>query len=544
MRSIRSKIILLTACAIIVAVLVTATFSIISIYNIGNEKTRQLLALMCETGEKNLDRYFESVEQSVDIVSSFINTDLKTTAPEQLSEHVERTKDVFSRAAAKAPGVLTYYYRIDPEVSEEEKGYWYTNLDGEGFAPHEVTDITLYDTADTSSLVWFTVPKYEGRSVWLPSYYTDSLDKVHVISYNAPVYRDDTFIGVVGIEIDYWVLASQVDSIRLYKSGYAFVNNPDGKIVYHPNVNVLELAEEDKLNTPEGIKSSGSIVHYEFQGVKRVAACLPLRIGLRLYVTVPVEEINREWKTLANEITISVVIILVAFAVLTVVFSQHITKPIREITEIAKQIDEGNYSVRMGVYKGDDEIGTLSRTMNRLVDHLSGYIHDLTDMAYGDALTAVQNKSAFDLHISEIEEQLTGTDERIRFAIGIFDCDNLKPINDRYGHEKGNIYLKNACHLICRVFRNSLVFRIGGDEFAVILQGHDYENRAALEKTFFEKSAEISTFAKEPWERISVSAGIAEYDPSVDRTAADVFNRADHLMYENKRERKQGRDPK
>ena len=102
-----------------------------------------------------------------------------------------------------------------------------------------------------------------------------------------------------------------------------------------------------------------------------------------------------------------------------------------------------------------------------------------------------------------------------------------------------NVYLRNACHLICRVFERSAVYRIGGDEFVVILQGPDYKDRDRLRAYFVKKSAEISAFAKEAYEKIRVSIGIAVYDPRIDKTVQDVAIHADHLMYENKRERKQ-----
>ena len=64
--------------------------------------------------------------------------------------------------------------------------------------------------------------------------------------------------------------------------------------------------------------------------------------------------------------------------------------------------------------------------------------------------------------------------------MGVFDCDNLKQINDQNGHDKGDIYIRAASQLICRVFAHSPVFRIGGDEFAVVLQNEDFINREDL----------------------------------------------------------------
>ena len=176
--------------------------------------------------------------------------------------------------------------------------------------------------------------------------------------------------------------------------------------------------------------------------------------------------------------------------------------------------------------------------MNKLIGHLGEYINDLNNLAYVDSLTNISNKSAFDEALNALQARLKSEEENLKFAIGIFDCDDLKKINDEHGHDKGNVYLKNSAHLICRVFEHSKVYRLGGDEFAVILEGEDYQNRNKLKKYFIDKSKEICSFAKHPWEQIKVSVGIATYDPDVDKEVKDVIVHADHLMYENKRERK------
>lgn len=539
MHSIQTKMTLLTVCAIIVTVIAAAFIGVLAVRDIGTENSQQLLISLCETGEKNLDSYLESIEQSVDIVASFADSDLQQTDLSQTNSfqaHIDRTLTIFNKAANKTNGVLTFYYRIDPSVSDTVKGFWYTNLDGNGFVYHEVTDINLYDTEDTSALVWFTVPKSTGKPVWLPSYLTDNLEDVRVISYNIPVYQGSRFVGVVGIELGYDTMAEQVDNIKLYENGYAFVNDADGMIVYHPRFNVLE-ADEEKLKTPEGLFSGEKLVEYEYDGVRKIAAWLPLRNGMRLNVSVPISEINAGWVKLINRIVIVTVLLLAVFILVSIFFARHFTKPLRELTKAAEQINEDDYNVKLD-YNEDDEIGVLTTTVSRLITHLKGYIRDLNSLAYGDALTSMRNKGAFDIHIRELQKRMDDPEEHPEFAIGIFDCDDLKVMNDKYGHEKGDMYLKNSSHLICRIFQHSPVFRIGGDEFAVILQNADYENRESLARYFAEKSKEICALSSEPWEQIRVAVGIAAYDPRVDGSVEDVIRRADQMMYENKRTRK------
>lgn len=406
MRTIRSKITWLTVSAIVVSIAVATVFGISSIRELGNNNSEKMLTMLCETGEKNLDHYFESMEQSVVMVASFAEADLDTIELSNLGEHVERTKNVFNNIAENTNGVLTYYYRIDPEVSKDVDGFWYIDVDGKGFASHKVTDISQYDTADTSKLVWYTVPKNLGKSVWLSPYVTENLD-VLVLSYNVPVYKDKTFVGVVGIEIDYTTMANQVDNIRLFENGYAFINDDNGNIIYHPRIDVSKLTDENKPKVPEGLLSDKTNVRYTFEGVEKLGAWKKLRNGMRLNVSVPVSEITGNWRSLINKIVIVSVILLALAVVLTMRLAEKITKPLRKLTEAAKQVDEGNYEVELE-HSGSDEVAVLSHAFGQLIEHQKEYINELNDLnqklkddnltleaaTIRDSLTGVKNRFA------------------------------------------------------------------------------------------------------------------------------------------------------
>ena len=528
--SIKTKIMLMTTCAILVVVLVATFSGILVIRNVGNSSAEQMLFLLCESGEKNLDHYFTSVEQSVEMVSAYVESDLDGLDEAHLQAHLARVDDIFKKLTYKTFGVLTYYYRIDPTVSTTAKGFWYVNLDGEGFREHEVTDITLYDTSDTDALVWFTVPKATGEPIWLPPYITDNLD-VRVISYNVPVYYEGQFVGVIGIEIDYSTMAQQVDNISLYENGYAFINDKDGNIIYHPRIDVTTMKEQPKV--PDGLISEDQFVRYEYEGVEKLAVWRTLSNGMRLNVTVPTKEINALWLTWSIWIVIAFILLLIIFVFLITHFSEHITRPLRNLTEAAEQVDGGNYDCQLE-YDGQDEVGILTRTFRKLIAHLKTYIGDLNDLAYADALTSVHNKGAFDIYMKDMQTHADSEEETPNFAVCIFDCNNLKTVNDQNGHDKGDLYLKEAAKIICEVFRRSPVFRIGGDEFAAVLINDDYANRETLIRTFDEACAGKREASPVIWEQVDVAYGMAVYDPNEDESVSDVVRRADKLMYKNK----------
>ena len=160
----------------------------------------------------------------------------------------------------------------------------------------------------------------------------------------------------------------------------------------------------------------------------------------------------------------------------------------------------------------------------KALDHRANY----------DALTSVRNKGAFTEYIDNVQTRINnGETESV--AICIFDCNDLKKINDVHGHEKGDEYIKNACHFICTTFRRSAVFRIGGDEFAAVLMNEDFLNRDKLTDTFTNEQVAISEAAIDPWNKLHIAMGLAIYTPGKDSSLNDTISRADELMYENKK---------
>jgi len=153
-------------------------------------------------------------------------------------------------------------------------------------------------------------------------------------------------------------------------------------------------------------------------------------------------------------------------------------------------------------------------------------------LVYTDALTGVKSKQAYVEAENELNDRIQSGMKK-EFGICIFDVNELKHVNDTYGHDMGDLYIKNACRLICRYFQHSPVFRIGGDEFAGLLEGEDYWNRDRF-FTAFEHCIDENTKKG----MVKVASGIAVYNPRTDKSCHMVFARADRSMYERKKRMK------
>ena len=177
-----------------------------------------------------------------------------------------------------------------------------------------------------------------------------------------------------------------------------------------------------------------------------------------------------------------------------------------------------------------DYIVGIGKAENEAQD-LKTHVSEMNAIAYKDALTHVKNKAAYeekrDLLIRDIR------DAKAEFGIVMADINSLKVINDKYGHEKGDEYIIGACMLISTIYKHSPVYRIGGDEFVVVIQTSDYEDREELlekAKEAFERTANDTS--KDPWNRYSAAVGMSIWSPGDDFDT--VFRRADKAMYDEK----------
>ena len=148
-------------------------------------------------------------------------------------------------------------------------------------------------------------------------------------------------------------------------------------------------------------------------------------------------------------------------------------------------------------------------------------------LANTDMLTDVFNRNAYENTLRRLEEQEM---ELRTTCVVLFDINNMKEINDHYGHENGDLALKTCCRCILQAFGpEGSCYRIGGDEFVYLCNKSAHLTQAAAR---FE--ALIRQQARDLVFPFSVACGYASYNPATDRALRDVIRRSDEMMYRNK----------
>ena len=568
MHSIRTRIIAITVAAILASVIAFAAVTYVSVGEESRRSSAEEMNLIARNVQQELDEYLASIRQSVETVAHFA-TDLldpvtlvecgvagsaagETRTKGQtvrmdmyLADHCEQVREAFSSVANHTSGVVTYYYCIAADVSENEHGFFWSRVGETGFVEQTPLDARDLDPEDTEHTTWYYTTISRGRPGWIGPYKAHNLNEAWTVSYLAPIYKANKLIGVLGMDILFETMQERVNAVKVYDTGYAGILSEDGAVLAHPyqqaGVNLGNVVSPEQQELLKRDNSGSELFAFrDPTGADKKFAYSTLSDGMKLIVVAPDSEINSSWRELMTRIGLIALGIMAAFAVFTALIVSRLTKPLRQLSKAAEHISAGEYDVKLD-YDKNDEVGRLTRSFLEMRDHMKLYISDLNSKAYTDALTRVKNKAAFDISAARMDKAIreAETDKKPVFSLVMFDCNELKEINDKYGHEFGDIYLQKACSMICRVFAHSPVFRLGGDEFAALLSGHDHENRYDLLKEFDVKVDAYNAIAQNPWEKISVAKGIAEYNPTLDRTVDQVLGRADKQMYEEKRKHKE-----
>jgi cyclic di-GMP phosphodiesterase len=144
-----------------------------------------------------------------------------------------------------------------------------------------------------------------------------------------------------------------------------------------------------------------------------------------------------------------------------------------------------------------------------------------------DALTGLPNRRAFDEDLREAFEDARANGQRLSLAL--FDVDGFKSINDRHGHAEGDEVLRSLSRVFLRTLRaDEQIYRIGGDEFALVIDGRSGAAVRAAER--IQRAA-----ARQRRGRAlpAVSVGVAGIDAEV-ATPAELAARADRALYRSK----------
>ena len=512
MISIKTKLITLTSTGIFFTAILVGGVSVWRISKVTDQNSANALQLLCDKEKDRLDSSLGAIRNSVDSMKDVLLSsvgDLQVFAKnaayrEKLTREFE---ELFYTIAYRTPSAVSYYVRYNSELIDDGvKGFLWTKRSRfASFSEMELTDISKYDSFDIEHVGWYYVPIRNRRATWMKPYENKNLN-IYMVSYVVPLFVRGKLLGIVGMDADFSIIIDEINNMNVYKNGFAYIIDEQEKIIYHKDY----VLGTDGYDRPKDMQEVSAAMNN----------------GWHVVVTVPKKDLHAERDRVAL-ITIGLVIVIgLLFMLITSRLTNRIVTPLMELKEATERISKGDFDVKLSKIN-DDEIGMLATTFKKT-------LHSLPEYLYKDALTGLRNYSAYRRIIAQLEDRMR-TEQNLRYAVVECDINQLKQTNDSYGREAGDKMLVASAGQICRIYAHSPVFRIGDDEFVIILEHSDYEHKDALLRQLAAETIHVSLVDKE--HEVPLAYGMSEYQAD-DKNFMEVFKRADGEMIEYKRQLK------
>lgn len=441
--------------------------------------------------------------------------------------------------------------RVRTEGDQHRRFYGLDKIDGQ--QQFLRTERAMFDPRNRP---WFQLASRVDHHTWTSVYIDFGIKDLVLTRARRVLNAQGSFEGVVATDVSLRALNDVVDELGRSVRGLAFVVEPNGELVAISGTRNVRYADGGRIERLTAHTSGDPLVHSIYLQTRHyfheVTAdsrqflsnvhSLELKdahgdpvhaafvhvtdhagLDWMAVVAVPratlLADVSRmvEWVLVAGALCL-----LLALAIGIRLFGR-IADDVRSLSNAVKRVGQGDITTTFETQR-KDEVGELARNFSHMR-------HEL----FTDRLTGVSNRSA----LQHVLTSLTIPPQTTPFALLFIDLNLFKPLNDRWGHDNGDLALAEvARRLRTHVRAGDHVARLGGDEFVVLLQGVDNLQSAQIASAKLVEliSAPLTTLqgiAPEVVVHLGASIGIALY-PHDALDAQALLKHADQQMYAHK----------
>ena len=480
MKLLKRKISQLLAFSVFLTSFLTSSFGFFLSQNILKQDTNEIINLSCDLIFHELNAKMESIEQTVKVISSYVMNQLIQVDESELPQAIAQQSNIklanfLENAALSTENSMSIYVRYNPEISSPTEGIFYVRNDDNTFSLTEPTDLSLYKPDDREHVAWWYEPLAAKKPIWIKPYNNKNINN-ELISYIIPLYKGNTVIGVIGMDLNLAQIKSYIESFEIGKNGgvalldndYIPVTNSHlSNLITQDFSDMIKKAESvaNNLDSEEQINSIPKIYSQRFDKDNNfLISCRHLRNGMKLIFFTPKDRIfNIRSSFVIRSIIVFIVCLLISIA-LSHKITHTLTKSIIKLTHCAKEISNGNYDVSVS-FDEKDEMNILAKTFTEAAQKIGKNARKINELAFSDSLTGVRNRHY-------LNQMLDNWPESVAYTGVIFcDLNKLKFTNDNYGHDAGDKLLCNFANILRTLFHTEDIIRYGGDEFVIIIKG-------------------------------------------------------------------------
>lgn len=430
MRSIKTRIIVAVVMCALLSAVVCGGISVVNSSKTSYAESQSDMLLYCENQGMVLNSMMEKIEQSVSTVYHVALQRLDDVSAfkgskEYVDAYTEEMADILLQAANNTDGSLTAYLRYNPDFTEPDSGIFLTRDDEDStFTSVTPTDFSIYDPDDLEHVGWYYVPVQNGKPTWMEPYFNSNIN-VYMISYVIPIFIDGESIGIVGIDIDFSEFTDLIDAAKVFDSGYAFLANEDGSIMYHKDLDVgTAIADADKnmdvvVKALQASDRQDTLIDYEYKGEDKNLCYETLTNNMRFVLVSPSSELRAQAVRMAYMIIGGAGIAMLLAGALGAVIGFRITKPITKITDIVSETAEFNFVQNVddsNLESRKDETGRMAVSIQEMRSNLRNMVEEIR-RAYENLQYTMQELSETTDRVNAMSTENSDTTQELAAAM-------------------------------------------------------------------------------------------------------------------------------
>ena len=415
MKKLSYKIIVPVAIIIIIMSAVLVSFSIIMSGNNIKEEAEAKLINMAGKHANDFSNDLERISSKVKSIKSVIKSTIEAGNIDQLAymnDYKANLTPTIREITKNTEGILGAYIFFNPDVVTGAHDIYFTkDIEGNLTRQPELTEES-YNEND-AAMQWFYAPYKNGSSNWTDPFVYEAGDlSVNMVSHTSAIVIDGQFIGTVGIDLKFDDIKEQILNIHPYNTGYAYIMDEETNYLVHPDENI-EVLDNNKINieTAQIQEKNEGLFRLNKDGQALYNGHYKLSNGWIMGVAAPVNEVMQNVDQTRNYLII-IAVIATLIAVVTMYFlGNKIAKPINLSAQITEKIADGKLNNRVPeeYQKRKDEVGTLTRSVNKMADNLAKIIGEISEIAVALSSSSQQ--------LSASSEEISASAEEVGSAI-------------------------------------------------------------------------------------------------------------------------------
>lgn len=440
--------------------------------------------------------------------------------------------------------------RLKTQASDHRSYYKLTGIHAEPV--FEYTESSLFDPRQRP---WFKLAADTEGSIWTPVYIDFSAQDLVLTRARRILSPQGQLQGVVAADISLKALNSFIAKLHLSEHGRAFIIEADGSLIAATGMSNIHLRPDGKMERMSAANSQDPLIQAVYEKIQGVFhASIPdesprtevledadhnkIRIAYRrlsngagqdwlAVIAVPHKDmLAGVYRHMMMVGGLGLLALILAVFVGTRIFGA-VANDMRSLTRAVRRVGQGEIDTPIEVQRRD-EIGELAHNFHRMRHSL-----------FTDPLTGASNRSALQHILSTLTRPLPGQQNAAPFTLLFVDLNRFKPLNDRWGHDNGDLALAEVTLRMRNLLRpDDVVARLGGDEFVIILRGVSDEEQIQAVRLKIDLSLQepLTTLQDLPQgEVVTVGASIGQaIYPRDAQDSQTLLKMADQDMYRNK----------